>query len=109
MEMTNIVKINGEEYKVKNTIRALFVFEQIAGKPFAIEGSLDNFLFLYSVILANNPDKMISWETFIDAMDSDPKLLDAINSILKEAREIEDLMEGEKEEAGEEDENVKKK
>ena len=30
------IKINDKEYKVKYTIRALFYWEQITGKPFAI-------------------------------------------------------------------------
>ena len=33
----NTIKINGIDYKIKYTIRALFIFEQITGKAFKIE------------------------------------------------------------------------
>ena len=92
MEANNIVTINGTDFIVRNTLRALFVFEQISGKPFAIESTLDNFLFLYSVLLASNKDKMLSWDNFIDAVDKDKKIVDRMNEILKDSREIEQLL-----------------
>ena len=48
------ITINNKEYKVKYTIRALFAFEQITGKPFELKTVLDNYLFLYCILLANN-------------------------------------------------------
>ena len=69
------IKINNKEYTVKYTIRALFIFEQITGKPFGIETLLDNYLFFYSMILANNPDNPLDWDEFIDALDNDKDLL----------------------------------
>ena len=41
----NTIKINGEEYVIKYTIRALFMWEQITGKPFKINTLLDNYIF----------------------------------------------------------------
>ena len=69
------VKINGNEYEVKYTIRSLFIFEQITEKSFSLDSTLDNYIFFYSMILANNSgEKPLSWDEFIDAIDSDPKL-----------------------------------
>ena len=65
------IKINDKEYKVKYTIRALFIYEQITGKPFAINTLMDNYIFFYSLILANNLDDVLEWDTFIDALDAD--------------------------------------
>ncbi len=75
------IKIKGKNYNIKYTIRALFIFEQITGKPFKIETLLDNYLFFYSMILANNQDKseILSWDDFIDALDNDPNLFGKIN------------------------------
>lgn len=83
------IEIKGKEYKIKYTIRALFIFEQITGKPFRIENLLDNYIFLYSMILANNQDveNIISWDEFIDALDSDPKLFDRINQTIEDKQE----------------------
>ena len=70
----NTITINNTEYKVKYTIRALFIFEQITGKAFEIRTLLDNYIFFYSMILANNPDNILDWNVFIDALDSDPSI-----------------------------------
>lgn len=99
------VEIKGKRLKVKNTLRALFIFEQISGKAFVLESALDNFLFLYSVLLACNPDEQLGWEEFIDALDEDPGITENINKILNESGEIEQLLSGDKEEG----EEVKKK
>ena len=69
-----MITINNKEYKVKYTIRALFVFEQITGKAFEIKTLLDNYIFFYSMIIANNPDNVLDWNEFIDALDSDPSI-----------------------------------
>ena len=70
----NTITINNTEYKIKYTIRALFIFEQITGKAFEIKTLLDNYIFFYSMILANNPDNILDWNVFIDALDSDPSI-----------------------------------
>lgn len=78
------IKINGTDYNIKYTIRSLFIFEQITGKSFKIESLLDNYLFFYSMILACNPDNVLSWDDFIDALDEDPMLLKNMNDVVEE-------------------------
>lgn len=93
------IKINDYEYKVKYTIRALFIFEQITNKQFRIENLLDNYLFFYSIILANNPDHLLDWDEFLDALDNDPKLYTKINDVVEEEQKKNDLFD--KKEEGE--------
>lgn len=76
------INIKGKDYKVKYTLRALFIFEQITGKPFEIKTLLDNYVFYYSLIFANNPDDVLDWDEFIDALDEDPKLLAAFSTFM---------------------------
>lgn len=76
--------INNKDYKVKYTIRALFIFEQITGKPFEMKTLLDNYVLFYSMILANNPDDILSWDDFIEALDNDKKLIEQLNGVLIE-------------------------
>lgn len=90
--MENIVKINGADYLVKNTIRSIFIFEEITGKPFKVETIRDNYLFFYSVILANNTKDILTWESFIDALDKDPKIYIRMNEILAEANKVDELL-----------------
>ena len=83
--------INKKKYKVKYTIRALFIFEQITGKQFSINTLLDNYLFFYSMILANNED-VPSWDEFLDALDEDPKLFVKIADMLNKESEKDKLL-----------------
>lgn len=94
----NTIKINGKDYKFKNTLRAMFIFEQITKKPFKIETLLDNYIYLYSILLANNEDNLIDWNDFINALDDDISIYNQLMNILNENREIEDLINGDKEE-----------
>ena len=78
------ISINGKDYKVKYTIRALFIFEQITGKAFKLETMLDSYIFYYSMILANNKDQVLQWDEFLDALDENPKLLQDMERVMKE-------------------------
>lgn len=101
--MKNIT-INGKEYKIKYTIRALFIFEQITNKAFEIKTLLDNYVFFYSIILANNEDNVLDWNDFIEALDNDPTIFNQINEAVNETTKINELMDG-----GEENEKGQKK
>ena len=78
------IKIKDKEYKIKYTIRALFLFEQITKKPFKIESLLDNYIFFYSMILANNKDNILQWDEFLDALDTDISIFETFSEVLKE-------------------------
>ena len=79
---TTTIKINGTDYKFKYTIRSLFIFEQITGRPFKIETLMDNYLFYYSMLLANNPD---------NALDDEPRLMLEMNAIVEGQRKQTEL------------------
>lgn len=80
--MKSTITINGKEYVIKYTIRAMFIWEQIMKKPFNPQTLLDNYAFFYSIILANNPDDPPTWDEFIDALDTDPQLVRSITAIV---------------------------
>ena len=85
------IEINGKNYTLKYTIRSLFIWEQITGKSFKIEKMLDNYLFFYSMILANNPDEILEWDDYINAMDEDPTLLKRMSDIIEEQQKKDNL------------------
>ena len=90
-----IITIKNKQYKVKYTIRALFIFEQITGKPFNISTLFDNYLFFYCLLLANNPDNVIEWEEFIDAIDSDKDLYQQLSKAVTDYQKQDNLLSGE--------------
>lgn len=85
------IEINGKSYNLKYTVRCLFIFEQITGKSFKIETLLDNYLFYYSMILANNPDNPLDWDEFLDAMDDDPTLFKRMSEIIEQQQKKDEI------------------
>ena len=94
------VNINGKDYKVKYTIRALFIFEQITGKAFKLETMLDSYLFYYSMILANNKEDLLGWDEFLDALDANPGLLQDMEKVMKDEDGKNSLFDDNKSEEG---------
>lgn len=68
------ITIKEQTYKVKYSIRALFVFEQLTGKSFVLEKMMDFYIFYYAMILANNPDCNLLFDEFIDQCDENPEI-----------------------------------
>lgn len=99
------ITINGTEYQIKYTLRALFIFESITKKPFSIDNVTDNYIFLFSLILANNPDTELTWEDFITALDDNPNLFDEMSKIIEKQQEKQKLFD----DKGENDNKSKKK
>lgn len=69
------ITIRGKEYTIKYTLRALFIFEQITGKPFKMETMTDEYIFIYSLLLANVPEIDMSFEDFISVCDEEPSFI----------------------------------
>lgn len=86
-----MITINGKEYNVRYTLRALFIFEQITNKSFKIETLLDNYIFFYSIILASNKDKVLDWDEFIDELDRNPKLYTEITNVINEQQKKDNI------------------
>lgn len=83
----NTIQINDKEYKIKNTIRSLFIFEQITGKSFEIKTLLDNYVYFYSILLACNED-VLTWDDFIEALDNDPTIIQRMNDAVVEQQKL---------------------
>lgn len=94
----NKITINGKEYSIHYTIRALFIWEQITGKPFACKTLLDNYIFFYSMILASNKEDVLSWDDFLDAIDKDPSLFKEMNDVVLAEAKKENLFHNEESE-----------
>ena len=91
------ITIKGKQYKVKYTIRALFIYEQITGKPFNIVTLFDNYLFFYCLILANNPNDVLDFDDYLDAIDSDKDLYSQLTKVVESYQKYDTLLSGEDE------------
>lgn len=98
------VTIKGTSYKIKYTLRALFIFENITGKSFNVESSMEQFLFYYAILLANNPGMTMSFDEFIDACEPDEEgsqdIIRAFSDLLNAQEKKMTLMKGDDDDAG---------
>jgi hypothetical protein len=69
------ITIKEKEYSIKYTLRALFIYEQITGKTFKMQTMTDEYIFIYSLLLANAPDIDLSFEDFITVCDENPEIV----------------------------------
>lgn len=76
------IVIKGEEFNVKYSMRAMFIWEQIMKRNFNLETTLDNYAYFYSLVLASNPDKILKWDDFIDEVDVNPAIASQIMEYL---------------------------
>lgn len=71
------VTINGTECKLAYNLRSLFIYEEIAGHPYKGDKTIDNYMFMYAMIQANNKDFFLSFDELIDACDEDMNIFQA--------------------------------
>ena len=84
--------IKGQNYKLKYTLRALFIYEQITGKAFELKTITDEYLFFYCVLLANNPDSSLTFEELIESIDEDLSIMLEFQNFLKTELEKQQLL-----------------
>lgn len=78
------ITIKDRTYKVKYSIRCLFVFEQLTGNTFKLEKLMDEYVLFYAMILANNPDTTLTFNDFIDECDDNPSLVIKLQQYITE-------------------------
>lgn len=84
------ITINNTQYTIKWTLRSFFLFEQITGKMFKMETMTDEYIFIYCLLLANNPDVQLTFDEFINVCDEDIKVLATIRDYI--AKEMQKRM-----------------
>lgn len=82
--MMQTIKIKGQEYKIKQSFRALMEFEKLAGKnAYAADASVsDSLQMYYCLLLANNPEFKYTFDQFLELLDEDETLLPAFHEYL---------------------------
>lgn len=83
--------IKNTEYKLKYTLRALFIYEQITGKAFKLETITDEYIFFYCMLLANNPNIQLTFNELIDAIDEDLEIMKQFQDFLRKELEKQQL------------------
>lgn len=69
------ITIKDKEIELKQTIRALMLYENIENKTFNPTTTTDFVTYMYCVVVASSKDYSISFEDFMDAIDENPDKL----------------------------------
>lgn len=81
------ITIKDQEYNLKYSIRALFLYERITGKSFEATSLENQFIFFFCLVLSSNPDMSMTFEDFIDAIDSGDLDVNEINQFVAEQQQ----------------------
>lgn len=69
------ITINNIKYKLKYTLRSLFIYEKITDNQFTGKSLIDYYILFYSTLLANNSDTFkYTFDEFIQLCDADNNL-----------------------------------
>ena len=68
------ITIKDKTYKIKYSLRALFIYEQIKKEPFALKTITDYYLFFYCMLLASDSSSELTFDDFIDTLDEHPEI-----------------------------------
>lgn len=85
------INFDGKEYKIKLfSYRALFLFEELAGKPFSEASTLkDNVLYMYCLLSANK-DFEYEFEDYLDVLEDNPDMLETLLAELYKANPVDE-------------------
>jgi hypothetical protein len=78
------IVIQGIEYKLAYNLRSLFVYEEIAGKPYTGERTVENYMLMYAMLMANNDSFVLNFDEFINECDEDMSLFQSFVEVLTE-------------------------
>ena len=78
------VVIQEQTYTLAYNLRSLFIYEEIAGKPYTGEKTVENYMLMYAMLLANNESFALSFDEFIAECDADMGLYQCFVDILVE-------------------------
>lgn len=86
------MEINGKNYELVYGLRPMFIFEEMAGKPFELTTLLDTYIFFYACIIANKDNPKIEFNDFIDYCDTHIDALEEYNKFLQEKMSERELL-----------------
>lgn len=69
-----VLQINENEYKIKYTIRGLFIYEQLTGTTFNPDRLLNEYTLMYALLVANNDGLNMTFDEFIQCCDDNASI-----------------------------------
>ena len=86
------VKINGESYKIKWSLRAQIFYEGLKGQSQDLGPTMDTICYYYAILITSNPGIDMSLDKFLDACDA--SVLKSFRDLLQNDEEMRKLING---------------
>lgn len=77
------MEINGKNYELTYGLRPMFVFEEMADKPFEVKTLLDTYIFCYACIISNKDNPSLDFNEFIDYCDENTGIIEEFNQFIE--------------------------
>ena len=78
------VIINGESYKIAYNLRSLFTYEEITGHPYDGKKTVDGYMLLYAMLIANNENFSMEFAELVEACDDDLNIFSTFCEVMEE-------------------------
>jgi hypothetical protein len=91
-----MITINEKNYELKYSLRSMFAWETITGRPFEISTLMDTYIFFYCCIISESNNPQLEFDEFIAACDENPSLMTEFNSFVQKEMDRRSLMAGDK-------------
>ena len=105
----NKIKIDKKQYTLKYTLRALFIYEKITGESFKFGLLINEYMLMYSTLIANNEDFEVSFDELIDVCDKDKTIFEKYKKWLIKELEKQIQFQDKEEKGGDDKKKQKKK
>ena len=86
------MEILGKNYEFKYSLRSMFVWEEITGKPFEVKTLLDTYILAYACIVVNTDNPPLDFNEFIDACDENPGIIEEFNKFMADEMKKRELL-----------------
>ena len=91
-----MITINEKSYEFKYSLRAMFMWESIMEKPFEINTLMDTYVFCYSCLVSNQDNPELDFNTFLNACDADPSIIEEFNQYMTKEMKAREVMQPKK-------------
>ena len=91
------VEIKGNVYKLVYNLKGLFTYEEMAGHPYKGKKTVETYLLMYAMLIANNEDFAMEFDALIEACDEDMNIYQTFVEVMSdEAKRISAFQENKK-------------
>ena len=78
------MEILGKNYEFKYSLRSMFVWEEITGKPFEVKTLLDTYILAYACIISNPENPSLEFNDFINYADEHHEVMEEFNKFMSD-------------------------